>query len=119
MVSSFEKRRGHDGALQTGSRGLKQEVLVLAKKPLGVGTSIFQRVLFDSKGWCIGTLYHPCSTLWKIQVDVFFWFVFSDNYILYNIFICKYVPPLGRLLLYLDSFKVIVFNIYYINYIYI
>ena len=31
-------------------------------------TSIFQRVLIDSKGWCIGTLYHPFSTLWKIQV---------------------------------------------------
>ena len=28
--------------------------------------SIFQRVLIDSKGWCIGTPYHPFSTLWKI-----------------------------------------------------
>ena len=36
-------------------------------------TSIFQRVLFDSKGWCIdciGTPYHPFSTLWKIQVPI-------------------------------------------------
>ena len=28
----------------------------------------FQRVLFDSKGLCIGTPYHPFSTLRKIQV---------------------------------------------------
>ena len=33
-------------------------------------SSIFQRVLFDSKGWCIGTPYHPFSTLWKIQVEI-------------------------------------------------
>ena len=33
-------------------------------------TSIFQRVLFDSKAWCIGTPYPPFSTLWKIQVVV-------------------------------------------------
>ena len=33
-----------------------------------IDTSIFRRVLFDSKGWCIGTPYHPFSTLWKIQV---------------------------------------------------
>ena len=25
-------------------------------------------VLFGSKGWCMGTSYHPFSTLWKIQV---------------------------------------------------
>ena len=31
---------------------------------------MFQRVLFDSKGWCIGTPYHPFSTLWKIQVYI-------------------------------------------------
>ena len=30
----------------------------------------FQRVLFDSKGWCIGTPYHPFSTLWNIQVYI-------------------------------------------------
>ena len=33
-----------------------------------IHTSIFQRVLFDSKGRCIGTPDHPFSTLWKIQV---------------------------------------------------
>ena len=37
------------------------------KKTTSIVTSIFQRVLFDSKGWCIGTPYHPFSTLWKIQ----------------------------------------------------
>ena len=30
-------------------------------------SSIFQGVLFGSKGWCMGTPYHPFSTLWKIQ----------------------------------------------------
>ena len=30
-------------------------------------TSIFQRVLFDSKGWWIDTPYHPFSTPWKVQ----------------------------------------------------
>ena len=34
--------------------------------------SFFQRVLFDSKGRCIGTPYHLVSTLWKIQVFVHF-----------------------------------------------
>ena len=33
-------------------------------------TSIFQGVLFGSKGWCMDTPYHPFSTLWKIQVDI-------------------------------------------------
>ena len=37
----------------------------------GLYYSIFQRVLFDSKGWCIGTPYHPFSTLWKIQVYIY------------------------------------------------
>ena len=35
-------------------------------------TSIFQGVLFGTKGWCIGTPYHPFSTLWKIQVYMIF-----------------------------------------------
>jgi len=30
-------------------------------------TSIFQGILFGSKGWCMVTPYHPFSTLWKIQ----------------------------------------------------
>ena len=31
-------------------------------------SSIFQGVLFGSKGWCMVTPSHPFSTLWKIQV---------------------------------------------------
>ena len=70
-----------------------------------IQTSIFQRVLFDSKGWCIGTPYHPFSTLWKIQgciqynhhrlIAMLHWitlpwtvtsnFVFMSEYILQNI----------------------------------
>ena len=42
----------------------------LLRRCLGVQTptGIFQRVLFDSKGLCIGAPYHPFSTLRKIQV---------------------------------------------------
>ena len=37
-------------------------------KIIQIASSIFQRVLIDSKGWCIGTPYHPFSTLWNVQV---------------------------------------------------
>ena len=97
--------------------GLETRGVSVGKKTLGVGTSIFQF------GCCLilkdGVFRHPLSSIQHPLEDpgrcVFYWFVFSDNYILYNIFICKYVPPLGRLLLYLDSFKVIVFNILYLH----
>ena len=39
-------------------------------------TSIFQGVLFWSKGWCMVTLYHPFRTLWKIQVYIIYLYIY-------------------------------------------
>ena len=45
----------------------------------GKHTSIFQRVLFKAKEWYMGTPYHRFSTLWKIQVPLYFPHVFCDD----------------------------------------
>ena len=53
-------------------------------------TSVFQRVLLDSKGWCIGTPYHPFSTLWKIQA-----FLYTHWPFLTHFFWCFFFPAVS------------------------
>ena len=55
-------------------------------------TSIFQGVLFGSKGWCMGTPYHPFSTLWKIQEYNCWWKKSCTTFYLLNPMKMGYSP---------------------------
>ena len=46
-----------------------RHIYCTTSKKICLISSIFQGVLFGTKGWCMVTPYHPFSTLWKIHVD--------------------------------------------------
>ena len=54
-----------------------------------IRTSIFQGVLWGSKGWCMGTPYHPFSTFWKIQ-GRFCFIVSPCSLVLFDLFLQKF-----------------------------